>query len=113
MTMTVKNRSVILSAAALMCATPAFAHEVSENVTPGNLWSAWTWEPGIVIPIALSIALYLLGLGALKSRGSTAVSVWQIASFFAGSGFLIIALVSPLHALGSELFSAHMTQHEV
>jgi putative membrane protein len=34
-------------------------------------------------------------------------------SFAAGWAALVIALVSPLHALGSALFSAHMTQHEI
>lgn len=38
---------------------------------------------------------------------------WRHASFFAGWLTLALALVSPLHELGEQLFSAHMLQHEI
>jgi cytochrome c oxidase assembly factor CtaG len=37
----------------------------------------------------------------------------QKACFWSGWSTLVVALVSPLHPLGEELFSAHMVQHEI
>src|SRR5262249_50071116 len=38
---------------------------------------------------------------------------WEVVCFASGWVALMIALVSPLHPLGRELFSAHIAQHEV
>ena len=38
---------------------------------------------------------------------------WRHASFYAGWLTLALALVSPIHELGEQLFSAHMLQHEI
>jgi putative membrane protein len=38
---------------------------------------------------------------------------WEVMAFAGGWLALVVALVSPLDALGSALFAAHMTQHEV
>ncbi len=70
---------------------------------------------GIVIPIALAACLYAAGSFRIYSRNrlSPAISRWRVLAFAAGWLTLVIALVSPLHKLGSVLFSAHMTQHEL
>lgn len=78
------------------------------NLDPSTLWTAWEFEPGVVIPLAVSGLLF--ALGARKSRG---VHAWQMTCFWTGWTLLALALVSPLHPLGAELFSAHMVQHEV
>ena len=84
-------------------------------VTPGNWASAWSWELGIVLPLALSAVLYGVGSFAIyrRNRMAPAVRWWEIACFWLGWLTLVIALVSPLHRLGEALFSAHMTQHEL
>jgi cytochrome c oxidase assembly factor CtaG len=41
------------------------------------------------------------------------VGRWQATSFWAGWLVLALSLLSPLHALGEALFSAHMAQHEL
>jgi putative membrane protein len=65
--------------------------DVSENAPTGTSWcGAW-------LPIYLH-------------RG---VSGWQAAAFAGGQLALVAALVSPLDALGTLLFSAHMVQHEI
>jgi putative membrane protein len=46
----------------------------------------------------------------LRARG-TAVPSWRIGLFATGIVLLFAALVSPLHALGEQLFSFHMLQH--
>jgi putative membrane protein len=66
-----------------------------------------------VIPLALMLGIYLVGLGRVWSRAGRGhgVRIWQAASFFGGWLALFLALVSPLDALGTALFSAHMAQH--
>lgn len=85
----------------------ALAHE-GEPLEPHDLWSAWSFEPGVVVPLALAAFLYLRG--ARTSRG---ITIRQQAFFWSGWTVLALSLVSPLHPLGEALFSAHMAQHEI
>jgi putative membrane protein len=99
----------------LLTATPAFAHEL-EIAGPQNtteLLRAWTFEPGVVIPIAASAVLYLLGTVRLRRVSPKSVRKSNIVYFALGWAALVLALISPVHAWGSVLFSAHMTQHEL
>ncbi len=73
-----------------------------------NLWSAWEFDPGVVVPLAIFATLYALG-----SQRHFGLTRFQKTCFWTGWASLILALVSPLHPLGEELFSAHMTQHEI
>jgi putative membrane protein len=92
---------------AMIAAPLAFAHD-GEPLKPHDLWSAWSFAPGIVIPLALTALLYLRG--AKRVHG---VSSKQKLYFWAGWSLLCIALLSPLHPLGEALFAAHMVQHEL
>src|SRR5436309_8536824 len=75
----------------------------------------WTWDPPVVVLLALSAWLYGRGVRALWRRAGAGQGVrkWEAACFAAGWLALFIALISPLDALGGVLFSAHMVQHEV
>jgi putative membrane protein len=76
-----------------------------------SVWTQpWSWEPGIVIPLALMLVIYVSG--ALR-RGSLYLLRWRHASFLLGWLMLLLALTSPIHELGEQLFSAHMLQHEM
>ncbi|HEX6615886.1 MAG TPA: cytochrome c oxidase assembly protein [Gemmatimonadales bacterium] len=82
---------------------------------PHDLWTAWSWDPGIVLPLLAAGWLYAAGLRALwhaagRGRG---VRGRDAAAFALGWLTLVVALVSPLHRLGEALFSAHMIQHEL
>ncbi|MCL4403117.1 MAG: cytochrome c oxidase assembly protein [Acidobacteria bacterium] len=90
----------------LLTAPALLAHE-GEPLRPHDLWAAWEWDPGVVIPLALSAWLYWRG--ASHRHG---IRTWEAACFWAGWGTLFLALCSPLHPLGEVLFSAHMVQHE-
>ncbi len=99
----------------LAAAGPAGAHELQVE-GPQNaheLVRAWSFEPGVIIPILVSAGLYMLGIVRLRKVAPAAqrnADVW----YFAGGWLaLVVALVSPIHAWGSVLFSAHMTQHEI
>jgi cytochrome c oxidase assembly factor CtaG len=85
----------------------ALAH-AGEPLQPDDLWSAWEFDPGVIIPLVISAALYVLG-----SRRQFGITRWQKGCFWAGWITLFIALVSPVHPLGEVLFSAHMVQHEL
>jgi len=93
----------------------AWAHPGEVHISPQNWPTAWSWEPGVVIPLALTAVLYVVGVIRIYSRNrrTPAISRWRVAAFALGWIVLAIALVSPLHKLGSALFSAHMTQHEL
>ncbi len=81
----------------------------------GTVLGWWSWEPFTLVLLALSGALYALGLARLWGRAGTGQGIqrWQAGCFAAGWLALVVALVSPLDALGGILFSAHMVQHEV
>jgi cytochrome c oxidase assembly factor CtaG len=74
---------------------------------------AWNWEPWLIVSLSLAAALYAIGMTQLAQGADSSHVKWRAASFCAGLAALVIALVSPLDAMGSELFSAHMLQHEV
>jgi putative membrane protein len=98
-----------LAVSVLLVPMLTFAHEGQSPVTPANFWRAWSLEPWVIAPLLLTLVLYLFGLRRIR----TSVPKWQITSFIAGIAALALTLLSPLHRLGSELFSAHMTQHEL
>jgi putative membrane protein len=84
-------------------------------LTPHDLWSAWSFEPVVVLGLVLTAGLYLRGVRAVwRSAGpGRGVRGWEILAFTLGWLLLGLALVSPLHRLGSALLSAHMVQHEL
>jgi putative membrane protein len=96
-----------------------FGHAIdSDAEIPRNLhdlWHTWGLEPGTLIGLALTAALY--GLGLFKTWRAAhvghGIKKWEATCFTAGWLTLFIALVSPLHPLGEILFSAHMAQHEL
>lgn len=92
---------------ALLTAAGAMAHD-GAPLKPHDWWTAWSLDPGIALPLALTAALYLRG--ASEAHG---VSRTQQICFWSGWSLLVLALLSPLHPLGEALFSAHMLQHEV
>lgn len=77
--------------------------------------SAWSFEPWVVACLLASAGLYALGLWRLWRRAGSGRGVGraQVAAFVAGWLVLVVALVTPLDAAGSELFSVHMVQHEL
>jgi putative membrane protein len=101
--MPVKRTSWLL----LVLAQSLLAHS-GEPIQPHDLWSSWTFDPGVVVPLVICAILYYLGIYRSK-----VVPRMQIVAFTAGLVSLALALISPLHALGETLFSAHMVQHEI
>jgi cytochrome c oxidase assembly factor CtaG len=91
------------------------AHEldIAGPQNTSELLRAWTFEPGVVIPIGASAVLYLLGVLRLRRASPRSLRKSDIICFALGWAALVLALISPVHAWGGVLFSAHMTQHEL
>jgi putative membrane protein len=72
--------------------------------------TSWTFDPLQIVPTILIAALYARRVQTLRLRG-TAVPGWRIGLFATGILLLLVALVSPVHAIGEQLFCFHMLQH--
>jgi putative membrane protein len=72
--------------------------------------TSWTFDPLQLVPTFLVAGLYARRLATLRVRG-TLVPRWRIALFAIGIATLLVALVSPVHTLGEQMFSFHMLQH--
>jgi cytochrome c oxidase assembly factor CtaG len=72
--------------------------------------TSWTFDPLQVVPTLIVAALYARRVLTLRDRG-TPVPPWRIALFAIGIVTLLVAFVSPVHALGERMFSFHMLQH--
>ncbi len=74
--------------------------------------TAWQWDPLLWAPLLAMAAAYLLGSRRLAGRHrAPGVARGRAAFFWSGWLVLLVALVSPLHELGEQRFSIHMTQH--
>jgi len=88
---------------------------IGEPLRPHDLWGAWQFEPVTIVLIVASGWMYWRGLTRLwhaagTGRGVRRRDAW---AYWVGLFLLAVALLSPLHALGEVLFSAHMAQHEL
>jgi len=82
--------------------------------THSTFFAGWEWPPFVVMPLVLSAGFYGVGTFRMLRRTATRrASAWPIVWFALGWISLVIALDSPLHELGDQLFWAHMTQHEI
>jgi putative membrane protein len=101
----IKKGMIGLATAALFL-VPAnqnvFAHE-GQPPAPHDLWTSWNWDPFILASLLLGAWAYVVDP---RSRLS-----WRGVSYMAGLITLFIAFISPLDALSTALFSAHMVQH--
>jgi cytochrome c oxidase assembly factor CtaG len=95
-------------------AMPLLAHD-GKPVEPHDIAGAWSVEPWVIAGLMTSLVLYTVGIRRLWSdagagRGIRGREAW---CFYTGWLLLALGLVSPLHAMGEALLSAHMVQHEI
>ena len=105
-------RRLVLAACAVCPALAAHAHALEGEAHAALPWS---FEPWVLACLGLSAVWYAAGVVRLwrhagRGRG---IGVFPVVSFAAGWLALAAALVSPIDALGDDLFSAHMVQHEM
>lgn len=97
-----------LLALGLALPAAAGAHEAAAD-------GSWRMDAWLVLLLAASIVLYLVGLVSLWRRAGRGrgISRARAAAFVAGWGVTLAALLPPIDPLGKQLFSAHMIQHEL
>lgn len=80
-----------------------------------ELVRAWSFDPVVVVSLAISGVLFVIGLRRLWREAPKLKSIRTLEAvcFALGWFALLVAVVSPMHAWGRVLFSAHMSQHEV
>src|SRR4051794_23905741 len=102
--MTTLLRPILVLLATASAAAVASAHpgDHGERHPPGprdwhELWRTWGLEPGVLIPLALTAALYARGVARLWRGGHVGRGVRrrEVACFGAGWLALVVALVSP------------------
>jgi putative membrane protein len=88
---------------------------LSSGCFSGATIAGWTVDPAVLLPLALGLAVYGVGLARLWGSAGMArgASWWQAAAYVLGWICMAIALASPLHDLSRRLFAAHMAEHEV
>jgi cytochrome c oxidase assembly factor CtaG len=76
-----------------------------------SIWTSWTLDPLQLAPIALIGIAYGMRVRTLARRGQHVPS-WRVGLFALGIALLVLAVMSPVAAVGEErLFAAHMAQH--
>jgi cytochrome c oxidase assembly factor CtaG len=76
-----------------------------------SLLSPWSFEPLQIVPTVVVAYLYVRRTRTLAREGRP-VSGWRQASFWTSIALVVLALNSPIDALGEEhFFFVHMTQH--
>ena len=103
----------VLAGAGASLVSRAAAHE-GLPPAPHDLWTSWNFSPPLLSSLGLLCVAYALGYRRCLrvSHGRHPVlNGWRAASFYAAVAALLVALVSPLDALGTSLLSAHMAQH--
>jgi putative membrane protein len=95
----------------IVAAIPAWSLTENTGAPGGN---GWTWPPFVLIPLLLTATLFGVGITRRLGRTIHPQSVlWSVGWFALGWISLVVALDSPLHELGEQLFWVHMTQHEI
>lgn len=103
----------LAAAGALLVAwpSPAAAHEPVGSVSQ----AVGTWNAGPLVPalLAVAVAVYLRGAARLGASPAPATRAHPARTWLMllAAGIMAVALISPLDALSSVLFSAHMAQH--
>lgn len=97
-------RRLSLSLFALLGA-PAAAHD-GHSHTPG-----WTFDPLLVVPLALLLVVYVAGAVQLSRRSKIRRN--KALLFVSGWAVLTLSLLSPLHEGGEVSFTLHMIEHEL
>ncbi len=104
-------REMIVFLTIVVASNPAWAHGTDAH----SDGATWTFDPWIVVPLAIMAIAYGVGSVKISSRaahGNGAFAL-RLGFFISGWATLAAALTSPLHWLGEHLFTFHMIEHEV
>jgi putative membrane protein len=88
----------------------AFAH-TGPVPAPAEVWSAWSWDPWTVAPLAFLVVVYARGQRRMRAPKRRWARQGEAVLFALAMFALGVALVSPLDSVSDALFSMHMVQH--
>lgn len=79
------------------------------------LFSAWDFRPEVVMILGTMTLLYVIGWIRVRRRNPQLklANKWRLVSYLSGILLVATMLLSPVDALGGQLFFMHMTQHMV
>jgi putative membrane protein len=74
---------------------------------------SWEWRIAVLLPLLVLAVLYVLGWRRLRQRSTHGrlANGWRLAAYLGGLLLILLALVSPIDVLSSQLFFMHMIQH--
>lgn len=85
---------------------------------------SWSFRPEVILPLTLAAALYVRGWRQLRAIAQQRESStertnprpplatgWKLAAYLTALSLIAISLMSPIDALGGQLFFMHMVQH--
>jgi putative membrane protein len=73
---------------------------------------SWTLSPAVLLALALGALVYGRRWRRARGEGGPAAAPgWRAAAFGGGLALVFAALISPVDALGEQLFVMHMVQH--
>ena len=84
------------------------AAELYEPLPEGLFQYKFDWDPTLLFFLILAFC-YIRGMRAF--RGRLPIAKWQVACFFLGVFFNVLALSPPIDPLSDRLFFMHMIQH--
>ena len=79
--------------------------------TSQAILGSWSFNPGIVVGLVVSLILYLRGWSFLHRTLPERFPAWRELAFTGGLATIWLAIASPLDAFSGLLLSAHMVQH--
>lgn len=85
----------------------AWAHTGHDHWQPPG----WEFDPLVVVPLALALAIFITGWVRLSRRSKVDRSRSWL--FVGGWAVLTLSLLSPLHQAGERSFAMHMIEHEL
>jgi putative membrane protein len=105
----------LLPLLALLAVPVSLAAHSGEPPLPGEIWRIWTLDPWTMGAIGTAALVYRRGTREMWRRAGPdrGIRGWEALSYLLGLLALVVALISPLDALGAALFSAHMLQHVI
>ena len=110
-----RSRRSGFGALAMLVPTMSAAAHDGQPILPHDLAGAWSRDPWVIALLAVSLGLYVAGARRMHARAHRPLGGLRRRALLFAAGWLILALslLSPLHALGGALLSAHMVQHEL
>lgn len=86
---------------------------MSESPSVLSVLSMWSFQPSVLLGLALGAGIYVAGIRELRRRGryGSLVQPRHVVFFALGLFTIFLALESPIDVLSLQLFAVHMLQH--